>query len=40
MSIFDERWDARLAEGDEEIPVGSDVKIVKNDSLIMYVEKI
>lgn len=40
ISIFDERWDARLAEGDEEIPVGSDVKIVKNDSLIMYVEKI
>lgn len=40
ISIFDERWDARLAEGDEEIPAGAEVKIVKNDSLIMYVEKI
>ncbi len=40
ISIYDERWDARLACGDEEIPAGAEVKIVKNDSLIMYVEKI
>lgn len=40
ISIFDERWNARLAQGTDEIPIGSEVKIVKNDSLIMYVEKV
>ena len=38
ISIYDERWSARCEEG--SIPSGSDVKIVRNDSLIMYVEKI
>ncbi len=41
VTIYDERWEARLAqEGAEEIPAGEDVKIIKNDSLILYVEKI
>lgn len=40
VTIYDERWEARLASGNEEIPAGSDVKIVSNDSLILYVEKI
>ena len=35
ISIYDERWEARSEEG--TIPTGSEVKIVKNDSLIMYV---
>ena len=38
ISIYDERWNA-LTEG-ETIPAGSEVKIVRNDSLVMYVEKI
>lgn len=38
VSIYDERWNARSATG-EEIPVGSEVKIVKNESLLLYVEK-
>lgn len=38
VSIYDERWNARSSTG-EEIPVGSEVKIVKNESLLLYVEK-
>ena len=38
ISIYGERWEAR-AENDETIPAGTEVKIVRNDSLIMYVEK-
>lgn len=38
VSIYDERWTARSING-EEIPVGSEVKIVKNESLMLYVEK-
>ncbi len=38
ISIYDERWEART-ECDEEIPEGSQVKIIENKSLIMYVEK-
>ena len=38
ITIYGERWDARcLAE--QSIPAGADVKIVKNDGLIMFVEK-
>ena len=41
VSIYDERWDARLLpETEEEISVGSDVKIIKNNSTILYVEKV
>jgi len=39
VSIYDERWNARALNG-EEIPVGSEVKIVKNESLLLYVEKV
>lgn len=40
VTIYDERWEARIKEGYEDIPTGCDVKIVDNDSLILYVEKI
>lgn len=39
ISIYGERWEARV-NGDEEILEGSEVKILSNDSLVMYVEKI
>lgn len=39
VSIYNERWEARIESG-EEIPAGSDVKIIRNDSLILYVEKV
>lgn len=39
ITIYEERWEARV-ENDDEIPVGEEVRIVKNDSLIMYVERI
>ena len=38
ISIYDERWNARTEDG-SNIPAGSEVEIVKNDSLIMYVKK-
>lgn len=38
ISIYGEDWNARTLNG-ENIPVDSVVKIVKNESLIMYVEK-
>lgn len=37
ISIYNERWEARSESG-EEIPAGSDVKIVRNESLILYVK--
>ena len=39
ISIYGERWEARTLD-DNEIPENTEVKIVKNDSLLMYVEKI
>ena len=39
ITIYDERWEARV-ESDETIPAGSDVKIIKNESLVLTVEKI
>ena len=39
ITIYDERWEAR-ANVDEPIPTGSEVKIIKYDSLILTVEKI
>ena len=39
ITIYDERWEARL-ESDETIPAGSEVKIIKNESLVLTVEKI
>lgn len=40
VTIYDERWEARLKEAGEEIAVGADVKIVSNDSTTLFVEKI
>ena len=37
ISIYGERWEAR-ALNDNEIPEGSEVEIVKNDSLTMFVK--
>lgn len=39
ISLYDERWEAR-SEDKSVIPAGSEVKIVRNESLIMYVTKI
>ena len=39
VSIYDERWDARTLVEGEEIPVDSEVRIIKNDSTTLYVEK-
>lgn len=39
VSIYDERWNARSISG-EEISVGAEVKIIKNESLLLYVEKL
>ena len=39
ISIYDERWNARTEE-DLVIPAGTEVEIVRNESLIMYVKKI
>ena len=38
VSMYDERWNARCVK-DEEIEVGTEVKIIKNESLILFVEK-
>ena len=37
ITIYDERWDARSIDA-SLIPAGSEVKIVKNDGLIMFVQ--
>lgn len=39
IGIYGERWDAR-SEFDEVIPKGSEVEIVRNSSIIMYVKKV
>ncbi len=39
ISVYDERWEARTCN-DEEIPAGSMARIVRNESLIMFVEKV
>ncbi len=39
ITIYDERWEARV-ESDETIPAGSEVRIVKNESLVLTVEKL
>lgn len=40
VTIYDERWEARLQNEEEEIPANTDVKIVGNDSLILFVERV
>ena len=39
IAIFGEEWQAKSIN-DEEFEIGSEVKIVKNDSIIMFVEKV
>ena len=39
ITIYDERWEARY-DGEGEIPIGEEIRILKNDSLVMYVEKL
>ncbi len=39
INIYGERWDARC-EGKNVIPAGSEVKIIRNDGLTMYVEQV
>ena len=40
VSIFDERWEARIKEGSENIEAGCDARITGNDSLVLFVEKV
>lgn len=39
ITIYGERWEARNVH-DDIIPAGSEARILRNDSLIMYVEKV
>lgn len=39
ITIYGERWDAR-SENNDTIPTGSEVRIVRNESIIMYVERL
>lgn len=39
ISIYDERWEAR-SEDKSIIPAGAEVRIIRNESLIMYVTKL
>ena len=39
ITIYDERWEART-DNDETIPAGTEVKIIKYDSLILTVERV
>jgi membrane-bound ClpP family serine protease len=39
ISMYGERWEAR-AENGHVIPQGSDVKILRNESIIMYVTSV
>lgn len=39
ITIYDERWEART-DSDETIPTGTEVRIIKYDSLILTVERI
>ena len=39
VTIYDERWEARIKDG-ETIQKGCDVKIIGNDGLTLFVEKI
>ena len=39
ISIYNERWEARSSTG-EEIAKDSEVKIIRNESLVLFVEKL
>ena len=38
VSIYGERWNA-VSDDKSEIPVGDEVKIIRNESLVLYVKK-
>ncbi|MBQ3641716.1 NfeD family protein [bacterium] len=40
VTIYEERWEARLKDNGEEIPADTDVKIVGNESTILFVERL
>lgn len=40
VSIYDERWEARIKDENKTIEAGCNVKIIANESLILYVEKL
>ena len=40
VTIYDERWEARVKVDNQTIEKGCDVKIIGNDSLILFVEKV
>lgn len=41
IAVYGERWDARLANPEAEtIPAGAEVKIIRNESIILFVEKV
>ena len=40
VSIYDERWEARVRNNSASIEAGADVKITGHESLILFVEKI
>lgn len=38
VTIYDERWEAR-SENKEEIPTGVEVRVIKNEGLVLYVKR-
>ena len=41
ITVYEERWDARLANPESApVPAGSEVRIVRNDSIVLYVEAV
>ena len=40
VTIYDERWEARVKDSNVTVDIGCDVKITGNDSLILFVEKL
>lgn len=40
INIYGERWDARCESVEKIIPTGKEVRIVRNDGLIMFVEEV
>lgn len=41
ITVYEERWEARLADPESApIPAGSGVRIVRNESIVLYVEAV
>lgn len=41
IAVYGERWDARLANPEAEaIPAGAEVRIVRNESIVLFCEKV